>query len=144
MLSNDVFDKVYTIVKTAMSDLEIVNSKGESVPKWAGLNFARSLHELEETALPCLLVMQIGSPQVGDDLLRKAQNGVDSTFQVESTSSTSYEEAYDAMGDVGDILNQLGYSLTYGVQELPTTSPSLWRFVARFNRVVGGQDVLSI
>ena len=34
MLSNEVFDKVYTIVKYAMGDLEI-EVNGESVPKWA-------------------------------------------------------------------------------------------------------------
>ena len=144
MLSNEVFDKVYTIVKQAMKDLEITDSKGRSVPKWATLKYARSLHELEATTLPCLLIRQIGAPQVGDDLMRNAQNGVDSTFQVEVTSSVSYDEAYDVMNDAGDIFIRLGYSLIYGIQEVPTDSPSLWRFVARFNRVVGGQDVLTL
>lgn len=144
MLSNEVFDKVFTIVKQAMKDLEITNSKGNTVQKWKTLKYARSLHELEATSLPCLLMRQIGSPQIGDDLMRISQNGVYSTFQVEVTSSVSYDEAYDIMNDAGDIFIQLGYSLIYGIQEIPTESPSLWRFVARFNRVVGGQDTLTL
>lgn len=144
MLSNEVFDKVYTIVKQAMKDLEITNKKGVSVPKWSTLKYARSLHELEATSLPCLLMQQIGSNQIGDDLMRNVQNGVDSTFQVVVTSSVSYDEAYNIINDAGDIFIQLGYSLIYGITELNTESPSLWRFVARFNRVVGGQDTLSL
>lgn len=144
MLSNEVFDKVFTIVEQAMKDIEITDSKGRSVPKYKNLKCARGLHELETTSLPCLLMTQIGAPQIGDDLLRKSQNGVNSTFQVLVTSSVSYDEAYDIINDAGDIFIQLGYALTYGIQELNTDSPSIWRFVARFNRVVGGQDVLTL
>ena len=143
MLSNEVFDKVYTIVKAAMSDLEIVVDS-KVVAKWANLNYARAIHELEEATLPCLLIRQIGAPQIGNDLMRTSQNGVNSTFQVESTSDVSYEDAYDIMNDAGDIFIKLGYALTYGIEEMPTNSPSLWRFVARFNRIVGGQDVLTL
>jgi len=144
VLSNEVFDKVFTIVKQAMKDLEITDSKGRTVQKWKTLKCARSLHEVESISLPCLFMRQIGSTQIGDDLLRKSQNGIDSTFQVEVTSSVSYDEAYNIINDAGDIFNQLGYSLSFGVQEVSTDSPSLWRFVARFNRVVGGQDELTL
>lgn len=143
MLSNDVFDKVYTIVKAAMSDLEIIVDD-KVVAKWANLNYARAIHELENTTLPCLYIRQIGAPQVGNDLMHNVQNGVDSTFQVETVSDVSYEEAYDIMNDAGDIFIKLGYGLTYGIEEMSTNSPSLWRFVARFNRIVGGQDALTL
>ena len=144
MLSNEVFDEVYTIVKQAMKDLEIIDSRGTSVAKYPNLNYARALHELEDTKLPCLLMRQIGAPQIGNDLMRDAQHGVNSTFQVESCSDVSYDEAYQIMNDAGDIFVKLGYALTFGVEEMPTNSPSLWRFVARFNRVVGGQDILTL
>lgn len=143
MLSNEVFDKVYTIVKYAMGDLEI-EVNGESVPKWADLFYARSDHEINDTSLPCLYMQQIGAPQVGNDLMRTTQNGVDSTFQIESTSNTSYDEAFNIINDAGDIFIRLGYALTFGLQEIPTDSPSIWRFVARFNRIVGANDTLAL
>lgn len=143
MLSNEVFDKVFTIVKYAMGDLEIVVDE-KSVPKWADLFYARSEHELRETALPCLSMRQIGAPQVGNDLMRDTQNGVNSTFQVDVYSNKSYDEAYDILNDAGDIFIRLGYSLTYGFEEIPTGSESLWRFTARFNRVIGANETLAL
>ena len=143
MLSNEVFDKVYTIVKYAMGDLEIVVD-GKSVPKWADLFYARSEHELKETSLPCLSMRQIGAPQVGNDLMRDTQNGVNSTFQVDVYSNKSYDEAYDILNDAGDIFIRLGYALTYGFEEIPTSSESLWRFTARFNRVIGANETLAL
>lgn len=142
MLSNEVFDKVYTIVKYAMGDLEI-EVNGESVPKWTDLFYARSSQDLKDTELPCLYMRQIGAPQIGMDLMRNVQNGVDSTFQVDTISSNSYDEAYEILNDAGDIFIRLGYALTYQ-QEIPTGNPSLWRFVARFNRVVGANDTLAL
>ena len=142
MFSNEVFDKVFTIVKYAMDDLEIVVDN-KSVPKWADLNYARSTDELVATSLPCLYVHQIGAHQIGNDLMRNVQNGIESTFQVESVSNKSYDEAYEILNDAGDILIRLGYSLTYQI-EMPTDSESLWRFVARFNRVVGANETLAL
>ena len=144
MLSNEVFDKVFTIVKQAVNDIEIKDSQGEFVQKWTDLKFARSLHELEDAELPCVLMIQIGAPQTGLDLMRNTMNAVDSTFQVESISSISYDEAYDLINDVGDVFIQLGYALTFGAQEIMTDQASLWRFVARFNRVVGADDTLAL
>lgn len=143
MLSNEVFDKVFTIVKYAMGDLEIVVDE-KSVPKWADLFYARSDHEVIETSLPCLYMRQIGAPQIGDDLLRDVQHGVNSTFQVETISNKSYDEAYSIMNDAGDIFIRLGYSLTYGFQEMPTDSVSIWHFIARFNRVIGANETLAL
>lgn len=142
MLSNEVFDKVFTIVKYAMKDLEI-EVDGESVPKWADLFYARSSQDLDDTSLPCLYMRQIGAPQIGMDLMRDVQNGVNSTFQVDSISNRSYDEAFEIINDAGDFFIKLGYALTYE-QELPTGTPSIWRFVARFNRVVGANDVLAL
>ncbi len=144
MLSNEVFDKVFSIVKYAMEDLEIVDGRGVSVPKWADLFYSRSEHDLKETSLPCLYMSQIGAPQIGNDLMRNAQNGVNSTFQVEAFSSKSYDEALSIINDAGNIFISIGYALTFGVQEIPTDSPSLWRFVARFNRVIGANDELAL
>ena len=143
MLSNDVFDQVFTIVKYAMGDLEI-EVGNESVPKWADLFYARSDHEVIETSLPCLYMRQIGAPQIGDDLMRDVQHGVNSTFQVETISNKSYDEAYSIMNDVGDIFIRLGYYLTYGFQEMPTDSVSIWHFIARFNRVIGANETLAL
>ena len=143
MLSNEVFDKVFTIVKYAMGDLEIVDGRGVSVPKWADLFYARNTHEVMPTSLPCLYMRQIGAIQIGNDLLQNVQNGVNSTFQVESISNKSYDEAFSIINDAGDIFIQLGYSLTYQ-QEMPTDSPSVWRFVARFNRVIGANETLAL
>ena len=142
MLSNEVFDKVFTIVKYAMADLEITVDE-KSVPKWADLFYARSTHDVTPTSLPCLYMIQIGSPQVGNDLERRTQNAIDSTFQVESVSNKSYDEAYEIINDAGDIFIRLGYALTYQ-QEIPTDSESMYRFVARFNRVVGANDTLAL
>ena len=144
MLSNEVFDKVFTIVKYAMADLEIVDGRGVSVPKWADLFYARSDHELIDTHLPCLSMRQIGAPQIGNDLMRDTQNGVNSTFQVDAYSNRSYDEAYSIMNDAGDVFIRLGYALTYGVEEMPTDSESLWRFTARFNRVIGANETLAL
>ena len=144
MLSNEVFDKVFTIVKYAMADLEIVDGRGVSVPKWADLFYARSDHELIDTHLPCLSMRQIGAPQIGNDLMRDTQNGVNSTFQVDAYSNKSYDEAYSIMNDAGDVFIRLGYALTYGVEEMPTDSESLWRFTARFNRVIGANETLAL
>lgn len=146
MLSNEVYDRVYTIVKMCMQDLTKRDSEGESVQKWADLFYTRNLHDIDdpEPQLPLLCMRQIGAPQIGNDLMRNAQNGVDSTFQVESFSSVSYDEAYEIINDAGNIFIELGYALTYGVMELPTGSPTLWRFLARFNRVVGANDTLSL
>lgn len=144
MLSNEVFDKVFTIVKYAMADLEIVDGRGVSVPKWADLFYARSDHELIDTHLPCLSMRQIGAPQIGNDLMRDTQNGVNSTFQVDAYSNKSYDEAYSIMNDAGDVFIRLGYALTYGVEEMPTNSESLWRFTARFNRVIGANETLAL
>lgn len=144
MLSNEVFDKVYTIVKYAMADLTTTNTDGDTVPKWSNLHCGRSIHELAPTSLPCLYMRQIGAPQIGDDLMRNTQNGVDSTFQVESVSNTSYDEAFSILNDAGDIFIRLGYSLTFGLQEIPTDSESLWRFVARFNRVIGANEDIAL
>ena len=120
----------------------IVDGKTQS--KWADLNYSRSEHELEETALPCLSMIQIGAPQIGNDLMRDAQNGVNSTFQIDAYSNKSYDEAYSIMNDAGDIFISLGYSLTFGIQEMPTDSESLWRFTARFSRVIGANDTLAL
>ena len=144
VLSNEVFDKVFTIVKYAMADLEIVDGRGVSVPKWADLFYARSDHELIDTHLPCLSMRQIGAPQIGNDLMRDTQNGVNSTFQVDAYSNKSYDEAYSIMNDAGDVFIRLGYALTYGVEEMPTNSESLWRFTARFNRVIGANETLAL
>ena len=144
MLSNEVFDKVFTIVKYAMGDLEIIDGRGVSVPKWADLFYARSDHELIDTQLPCLSMVQISAPQIGNDLMRDTQNGVDSTFQVDAYSNKSYDEAYSIMNDAGDVFIRLGYALTFGFQEMPTDSESLWRFTARFNRVVGANETLAL
>jgi len=144
VLSNEVFDKVFTIVKYAMADLEIVDGRGVSVPKWADLFYARSDHELIDTHLPCLSMRQIGAPQIGNDLMRDTQNGVNSTFQVDAYSNRSYDEAYSIMNDAGDVFIRLGYALTYGVEEMPTDSESLWRFTARFNRVIGANETLAL
>jgi len=144
VLSNEVFEKVFTIVKYAMDDLEIVDGRGVSVPKWADLFYAQSDHELIDTHLPCLSMRQIGAPQIGNDLMRDTQNGVNSTFQVDAYSNKSYDEAYSIMNDAGDIFIRLGYALTYGVEEMPTKSESLWRFTARFNRVIGANETLAL
>ena len=142
MFSNEVFDKVFTIVKYAMDDLEIeVNNK--AVPKWADLYYARSTHELAVTSLPCLYMHQIGALQVGNDLMRNIQNGISSTFQVEAVSNKSYDEAYSIINDAGDIFIRLGYTLEYE-SEIPTDNESLWRFVARFNRVIGANEELAL
>lgn len=143
MFSNEVFDKIFTIVKYAMDDLEIIDGRGVSVPKWADLFYARSTHELAITSVPCLYMRQIGAVQIGNDLLRDVQNGIESTFQVESVSNKSYDEAYSIMNDAGDIFIRLGYSLDYQT-EIPTESESLWRFVARFSRVIGANEVLAL
>ena len=143
MFSNEVFDKVFTIVKYAMDDLEIVDGRGVSVPKWADLFYARSTHELVATSVPCLYIRQIGALQVGNDLLHDVQNGIESTFQVESVSNKSYDEAYSILNDAGDVFIRLGYSLTYQT-EMPTDNESLWRFVARFSRVIGANETLAL
>lgn len=139
MLSNEVFDQVYTIIKYAMADIEKVDEDGNTYKPYEDLEIVRSIRDDSMPNLPCLAVRQIGSITVGNDLERLAQNGINSTFQLDSYSNVSYEEAYEILNDVGDLMMQLGYSLNFGIQELST--PTIWRFVARFNRVVGANEL---
>lgn len=125
MLSNDVFDQVYTLVKSEMLE------------EYPNLAFSRSIKTESEPSLPCLAVIQIDAFEKGKTLDGSNMNGMQSIFQIESYSDESYDEAFEIIGKAGDIMSRLGYEL----KTQKEASTNVWRFVARFQRVIGANEL---
>lgn len=142
MLSNKVFDEVYTLVKEAIKDYSVTDDDGNISYPYEELNITRSIRDDAIADFPCLSVRQIGAIPIGNDLERKNQNAIESVFQIDSYSNISYDEAYELMDFAGETIMQLGYSLTYGIEEMSTMT--YWRFVARFSRIVGANETLTL
>lgn len=105
--------------------------------EYPDLAFSRSLKTESEPSLPCLAVVQIDAKEKGKTLDGKAMNAINSVFQIDSYSAESYDEAYELIGKAGDIMLRLGYELKIQ-KEVSTT---VWRFVARFSRVIGANEL---
>lgn len=94
--------------------------------------------------LPAVSVKQIDSREVALDLSLGDPNedyAVDSNFEIQTYSNVSTSEARKIIKAACDAMRGMSYSRTYGPAEIEMPNkPNEYRWVARFQRIIGGID----
>lgn len=88
---------------------------------------------------PALNVDSLGEPSTDDDLEHIRQNAIISTIELKAYTNTSLTDARNLMDKAGDAMLSMGYTLTYGPEDISTGS--IYIMVARFRRTVGAGDI---
>lgn len=88
---------------------------------------------------PTLNVDSLGEPSTSDDLEHTKQNAIISTIELKAYTNTSLTDARNLMDKAGDVMLSMGYTLTYGPEDISTGS--IYTMVARFRRTVGAGDI---
>lgn len=122
-VSNRVFSNVKSYVQTIYPSVHFQNTR-----------------DFSSASLPAVAVIQIDSSEVGNDL--NAWNFDDnpmirSGIEVQVYSNRSSTEAKDITGECCKAMRKMNYARTYGAAEITdNSSPNLYRWVARFERIV--------
>ena len=117
----DVSNRVFTNVKTYINDVCKNVSSGEDKSK---------------AEFPAVSVIQIDNADSSIDL-ENSENAVKSVIEIQCYSSDSITEAKKIANMCCDAMKKMGYVRTYGPQSITNAADtSLYRMVARFNRIV--------
>lgn len=134
MWTNNIQSMVFTIVKqevsrvlsTEYTDLHFTTSdKVQTVPKF-----------------PSVYIHEIGSSEYGMDLEGADINAIICNIQIEVTDNISQERVRKTMGEVLRNMKKLRFSVVLLPEYQNTTDT--YRQVARFRRVIGQGDTLTV
>lgn len=108
--------------------------------KYPNTFFTTSDRVADNPLFPTVYVHEMQSVEMGRDLEGTTINAIRSTFQIEVTDNASMSNAKEVMENVVSTMK----SMRYEVITMPTfqNTPSVYRIVARFRRVIGAYDVL--
>lgn len=128
----DIETIVYSNIKA------IVTSKFKT--KYPEISFTTSDKLRNEPKFPNVYVHMLSSPEVGSDLSGDAINGIDATFQIETTDNQSYGRAKEIMNEIVGVVKKMRFSITV-MPEMGNTD-SAYRCVMRCKRIIGNLDTL--
>lgn len=126
-MSNRVFSNVKSYVQTIYPSAHFQNTR-----------------DFSSASLPAVAVIQIDNSEVGNDLNLwdfTDDPMVRSGIEVQVYSNKSSTEAKKITGECCKAMRAMNYARTYGAAEITdNSSPNLYRWVARFERIVSGLD----
>jgi hypothetical protein len=114
----------------------------EDAPYFGKELFFSTTNQGTPKEMPCLNYISLGEPQTGNDLERKTQNFIISTFELKAygDSKKSYTSVYDILDKAGDVMVGMGYEMIAGIEDISDGSAKI--AMARFRRTVGAGDSL--
>lgn len=119
-----------------------INAKATSKlkTKYPDISFTTSDKVSKNPKFPNVYVHFLGSPETGNDLENNTINGVEATFQIETTDNQSQSRAKDVMNTVVGIVKEMRFSII-AMPEIKNTD-SAYRCVMRCRRTIGNLDTL--
>lgn len=119
-----------------------INAKATSKlkTKYPDISFTTSDKVSKNPKFPNVYVHLLGSPEIGNDLENNTINGVEATFQIETTDNQSQSRAKDVMNTVVGIVKEMRFSIV-SMPEMKNTD-SAYRCVMRCRRTIGNLDIL--
>lgn len=100
--------------------------------------------EPSPTSLPYMFFNVIGNEQTADDL-SNTENAVNMTIEITfyASGTGKLNTCKNLMGLASDKMQTLGFRRIFGPSQIINMADaSICRFVARFNRVIGTDDIL--
>lgn len=127
----DVINRVYTNVKTYVQRL------------YPEVNFQNTV-TATSPSLPAVSVTQLDGREVALDLSPgdpSEDYAIDSNVEIQVESNKSNNEARKIISAACDAMRGMSYSRQFGPTEIPLPNrPNEYRWVARFQRIIGGID----
>lgn len=132
MWTSDIQSSVFTRIKAEG------NKRLKS--KYPNIYFTTSSKALSGPKFPAVYVKRMQGAERGQDLDGTSVNAVLSTFQIEVTTNTNDTEAQE----VADVILEVMKSMRYQVlgEPFPDNDNDTYRNVARYQRIVGYNDIL--
>lgn len=125
----DVSNRVFTNVRQYVS------------AKYSDVNF-QNTRNFSSVSLPAISVIQIDNSEVANDMgvwTDEDDASVRSGIEIQVYSNKSSTQAKQLINECCKAMRQMSYSRTYGSAEITdNSSPNLYRWVARFERIVSG------
>ena len=114
--------------------------KGDTdAPYYGKTLYFSSKNQVTPAEFPTLNTYSPGEISTADDLEHKTQCAIISTIELKAYTNTTAYEAKKLLNKAGDVMLSMGYTLTYGPDDISDTYNIV---VARFRRLVGGGDIL--
>lgn len=128
-------DRIEPIVQTRLN-IELTKKIGS---KYSNLNVTTVSTSNTDSKFPNVYVQELGGSEEGQTLDGLEINAINSTFQIEVTDNQSQGRAKDVMSEVVSIMKTMRFS----VVTLPEAqNTEVYRYVARFRRIIGHGDTL--
>lgn len=125
----DYSNRIYTKIKTALGTL---------------INGASQTFQDTPPAFPHYYFNQMDNPTTADDL-ENNENAVNTTIEITiyTTGATKLTDAKKIMNIVCEQMRLLGFRRPFGPQQITNIADTtICRYVARFNRVIGSEDII--
>lgn len=108
--------------------------------KYPNTEFTNSNRLATTPKFPTVYIHEIGSQEIESDLDGTHINAIRSAIQIDVTDDKSMSNAKEVMNYVVSAMKEMRYT----VNTMPEfdNNPSVYRRVARFQRVIGDADVL--
>ena len=94
--------------------------------------------------VPAMCVIQIDMPEIGIGLDEGSFNddvAITSTVEIQTYSNKSISEAKNLIVAGCKAMRAMSFERIYGISDLPdSSSPNVYRFVARFRRIIHSLD----
>lgn len=108
--------------------------------KYPNTSFTTSDRVAKDPKFPTVYVHEMSGSELARDLDGTSINAIRSTIQIEVTDNESMARAREVMQNVVQTMK----TMRYEVNTMPefSNTPTVYRVVARFRRVIGSGDVL--
>lgn len=108
--------------------------------KYPNISFTTSDKVSKNPSFPNVYIHLLGTAEIGNDLENNTINGVDATFQIETTDNQSHTRAKDVANTIVGIMKEMRFSII-AMPETKNTD-SAYRCVMRCRRTIGNLDIL--
>ena len=133
MWTSDIQSIVFTRIK-----IEVTKILKNTYPD---MFFTTSSKTLKQPQFPTVYVKRMQGSERGQTLDGESVNAILSTFQIEVTDDVSENRAQDVADIVCEIMKSMRYEMI-GEPFLDDSDEKVFRNIARYRRIVGGNDVL--
>lgn len=134
MWTSNIQSVVFSIVKNEVSKV-LLN-------EYTDLHFTTSDKVQTVPQFPSVYIHEIGSIEQGMDLEGADINAIMCNIQIEVTDNISQERVRKTMGEVLRVMKKMRFSVVLMPEYQNTTET--FRQVARFRRVIGQGDILTV
>lgn len=135
MWSNDLQSIVYTNVK-----MVTIKKLKERFPN---INIVTSSKEMKKAKFPTVRVQKLPGMETGADLRGETVNAVVASFQIDVVDNGSQANADDVADVVFNIMKRMRFQIV-GEPAIDESDPETFRNTARYRRIIGAGDNLTI